>query len=48
VFQTAVFSWFDFIASYLMIPVFVALYLGHKAWKRTRLVPIAECDFSER
>src|ERR1700689_2091484 len=26
VFQTPVFSWFDFIAGYLMIPVFVALY----------------------
>ena len=45
VFQTAVFSWFDFITGYLMIPVFVMLYLGHKYWNKTRLVPLKECNF---
>jgi lysine-specific permease len=45
VFQAPVFSWFDFITGYLMIPVFVALYLGHKYWCKTRLVPLQECDF---
>jgi lysine-specific permease len=45
VFQAAVFSWFDFITGYLMIPVFVALYIGHKYWCKTRVVPLEECNF---
>jgi lysine-specific permease len=45
VFQAPVFSWFDFIAGYLMIPVFVALYLLHKYWNKTRLVPLKDCNF---
>jgi lysine-specific permease len=44
VFQAPQFSWFDFITSYLMIPAFVALYLGHKAWNKTRLVPLMDCN----
>ena len=45
VFQTPVFSWFDFITGYLMIPIVVLLYLGHKYWNKTRLVPLEECNF---
>lgn len=45
VFQTPVFSWFDFITSYLMIPAVVAFYLGHKLFNKTRLVPLQECNF---
>jgi amino acid permease len=45
VFQAPVFSWFDFITGYLMIPVFVALYLGHKFWCKTRLVRLEDCNF---
>jgi lysine-specific permease len=45
VFQTAVFSWFDFITGYLMIPLFIGLYVGHKYWNKTRLVPLKECSF---
>ena len=45
VFQAEVFSWFDFISSYILIPVAVLLYVGHKAWHRTRLVPLKECNF---
>ena len=45
VFETPVFSWFDFITGYLMIPAFVMLYLGHKYWNKTRLVPLKECNF---
>ena len=44
VFQTPVFSWFDFITSYLTIPVFIALYVGHKLRNKTRLVPLTECN----
>jgi amino acid permease len=45
VFQAPVFSWFDFITGYLMIPVFVSLYLGHKFWCKTRLVRLEDCNF---
>jgi lysine-specific permease len=45
VFAAEKFSWFDAVSSYLMIPIFVALYAGHKLWKRTRVVPLEECRF---
>ena len=45
VFQAPVFSWFDFITGYLMIPVVVLLYLGHKVRNKTRLVPLKDCNF---
>jgi len=45
VFQTPEFSWFDFITNYAMIPLFLALYLGHKWVKKTRVVPLGQCDF---
>ena len=46
VFQAPVFSWFDFITGYLMIPVFLLLYLGHKYRYKTRLVPLEDCNFN--
>ena len=45
VFQTPVFSWFDFVSDYLLIPTVVVLYLGHKLWNKTQLVPLRDCDF---
>jgi lysine-specific permease len=45
VFQTPVFSWFDFITGYLMIPAVVGFYVGHKLWNNTRIVPLKECNF---
>jgi amino acid permease len=39
VFQAKIFSWFDVIASYLLIPTFIALYVGHKLYARTRVGP---------
>jgi len=45
VFQAPVFSWFDFISSYILIPVALLFYLGHKFWHRTRLVPLKDCSF---
>ena len=45
VFQTPVFSWFDFITGYLMIPGFLAFYFGHKLWNKTHLIPLTECNF---
>jgi amino acid permease len=46
VFQAPVFSWFDFITGYLMIPIFVLLYVGHKLRHKTRLVPLEDCNFN--
>jgi lysine-specific permease len=45
VFQTPVFSWFDFTTGYLMIPVVVLLYLGHKIRNKTRVIPLKDCNF---
>ena len=45
VFQTPVFSWFDFVTGYVMIPVFIVLYFGHKFVNKTRLMPLQECNF---
>jgi len=45
VFQAPVFSWFNFISGYLMIPTFIVLYLVHKVRNRTRLIPLADCNF---
>jgi lysine-specific permease len=44
VFQTPIFSWFDFITGYVMIPVIVGLYIFHKVRHATRLVPLKDCD----
>jgi amino acid permease len=45
VFQAEVFSWFDFLTGYLMIPVFILLYLGHKVVNKTHLVALKDCNF---
>jgi amino acid permease len=45
VFQTPVFSWFDFLTSYAILPIFLVLYLGHKYAKKTELVPLRDCNF---
>jgi lysine-specific permease len=43
VFSATPLSWFDCITSYLMIPIFAALYLGHKIVCRTRVLPLNDC-----
>jgi lysine-specific permease len=45
VFYAAPFSWFDVVTNYLMIPAFAALYLGHKFFNKTRVVPLQDCRF---
>ena len=45
VFTADPFSWFDVVTSYLMIPVFILLYVIHKWVKKTRLVPLDQCEF---
>jgi lysine-specific permease len=38
-------SWAQVLAAYLMIPVFIALYVGHKLWRKSRLVSLRDCNF---
>jgi lysine-specific permease len=45
IFQQPVFSWFDFVTSYAIVPVFLLLYLGHKLVYKTRVVPLKDCSF---
>jgi lysine-specific permease len=45
VFQADPFSWFDLVTDYIMIPVYLALYFGHRIRHRTRLVPLTACNF---
>jgi lysine-specific permease len=45
VFQAEKFSWFDFITNYICIPIFICLYFGYKIVKKTKIVPLEECDF---
>jgi len=45
IFQAEIFSWFDFITNYICIPIFVCLYFGYKFIKKTKIVPLQECDF---
>jgi lysine-specific permease len=45
IFQADTFSWFDFITNYLPIPVFLCLYFGYKLIKKTKIVPLNECNF---
>lgn len=40
------FTWFDFITNYLLVPLFPILYLGYKYVKKTKIVPLMECDFT--
>lgn len=46
VFAPGSFTWFDFITNYLLIPVFPALIIGYKIKKKSKLIPLTECDFT--
>ena len=38
--------WFDFVTSYILIPLTPLLYLVYKYTKKTKIVPLMECDFT--
>lgn len=40
------FTWFDFITNYILIPVTPLLYIWYKVAKKTKIVPLLECDFT--
>lgn len=49
--NTAVFTgekvdWYGFVVTYISIPLFLILWLGYKWTKRTKLIPLNECDLS--
>jgi len=39
-------KWLDMIAAYIGIPVFLALFLGYKYAKKTKLIPLKDVDLS--
>lgn len=45
-FQADTFSWFDFITNYICISIFILLYFIYKHVKKTKIVPLEECDFT--
>lgn len=45
IFQAETFSWFDFITNYICIPIFICLYFGYKLIRKTKVVPLNECNF---
>jgi lysine-specific permease len=46
VFESTDTFWFDFITSYILIPVIPIVYLVFKKIRNTKIVPLTECDFS--
>lgn len=46
VFQGDTFSWFDFITNYCLIVIMPALYVIYKVVKKTKIIPLSECDFT--
>jgi lysine-specific permease len=45
VFMAGEVSWYGMIVSYIGLPVFVALWLGYKWIKKTKVVKLADCNF---
>jgi lysine-specific permease len=39
-------DWKTMIATYMSVPLFLLLWLGYKWTKRTKIVPLKECDLS--
>ena len=38
----------NLIGAYIGLPAFLLFYLGYKWFKKTKLIPLAECDFKEK
>lgn len=45
IFQADKFDWFSFITNYATIPLFAVFYFGYKFVKKTKIVPLMECNF---
>lgn len=46
IFQATTFSWFDFVTNYALVPVFILMVVIYKIVRKTKIVPLMECDFS--
>ena len=38
-------DWEGLLVSYIGLPLFLILWLGYKAVRRTKVVPLKDCDF---
>ncbi|MGE7768517.1 amino acid permease [Peribacillus sp. NPDC096540] len=41
-------SWAEILATYIGLPIFLLLWLGYKIIKKTKIVPLMECDFERK
>ncbi|MBV7509048.1 amino acid permease [Bacillus sp. sid0103] len=41
-------SWAEILATYIGLPIFLLLWLGYKFIKKTKVVPLMECDFERK
>jgi len=48
IFQAPTFDWFSFVTNYMTIPLFAIFYFGYKFVKKTKIVPLMECDFEHK
>lgn len=39
-------NWYGMLVSYISLPIFIILWLGYKIIKKTKVVPLKECDFN--
>ncbi|MBN9230201.1 MAG: amino acid permease [Legionella sp.] len=46
-FSGATIDWYGIVVSYICIPVFMLIWLIHKWYYKTRLIPLMKCDFSQ-
>lgn len=41
-------GWAEILATYIGLPIFLLLWLGYKIIKKTKMVPLMECDFERK
>lgn len=41
-------SWAEIVATYISLPIFLLLWLGYKIIKKTKVVPLMQCDFERK
>jgi lysine-specific permease len=39
-------DWYGVLVSYIGLPLFIVVWLGYKFKKKTKLVPLKECDLN--
>jgi len=42
------FSWAEILATYIGLPIFLLLWIGYKIIKKTKVVPLMECNFERK